>query len=75
MTSTDFSKDGINWSHKSVPGLICAYAQRLTNRRKRLGFSQRDLANLVNVSVNTIQSYESGCLPRGEHFLNLARSL
>lgn len=58
-----------------MPSLVFAYAQRLTNRRKRLGFSQRDLAKMVNVSVNTIQSYESGCLPRGEHFLNLARSL
>jgi DNA-binding XRE family transcriptional regulator len=37
--------------------------------------SQRDLAKMVDVSVNTIQSYESGSLPRGEHFLNLARSL
>ncbi len=30
---------------------------------------------MVNVSVNTIQTYESGSLPRGEHFLNLAKSL
>jgi hypothetical protein len=30
---------------------------------------------MVDVSVNTIQSYESGSLPRGEHFLNLARVL
>jgi hypothetical protein len=29
----------------------------------------------MGVSVNTIQSYESGSLPRGEHFLNLARVL
>jgi len=29
----------------------------------------------MGVSVNTIQSYETGSLPRGEHFLNLARVL
>ena len=69
------NNDGINWSTESSPDLVNAYAQRLTNRRKRLGLSQRDLAKMVDVSVNTIQSYESGSLPRGEHFLNLARSL
>jgi hypothetical protein len=30
---------------------------------------------MMGVSVNTIQSYETGSLPRGEHFLNLARVL
>ena len=37
--------------------------------------SQRDLANKVGVSVNTIQSYEGGSLPRGPHFLTLAKAL
>lgn len=69
------AKNGINWSPEASPDLVAAYAQRLINRRKRLGLSQRDLAKMVDVSVNTIQSYESGSLPRGEHFLNLARSL
>jgi len=69
------SKTGINWSPEASPELVSAYAQRLINRRKRLGLSQRDLAKMVDVSVNTIQSYEQGSLPRGEHFLNLARSL
>ena len=75
MTTFSFSKNGINWSPEAAPDLVNAYAQRLINRRKRLGLSQRDLAKMVDVSVNTIQSYESGSLPRGEHFLNLARSL
>ncbi len=69
------SKTGINWSPEAASELVSAYAQRLINRRKRLGLSQRDLAKMVDVSVNTIQSYEQGSLPRGEHFLNLARSL
>ncbi len=75
LNTYSFSKNGINWSPESAPELVTAYAQRLINRRKRLGLSQRDLAKMVDVSVNTIQSYESGSLPRGEHFLNLARSL
>lgn len=75
VTNFPFSKTGINWSTDASPDLVNAYAQRLINRRKRLGLSQRDLAKMVDVSVNTIQSYESGSLPRGEHFLNLARSL
>ncbi|MGL4208432.1 MAG: helix-turn-helix domain-containing protein [Candidatus Adiutrix sp.] len=75
MSIFPFSKSGINWSTSASPELVNAYANRLISRRKRLGLSQRDLAKMVDVSVNTIQSYESGSLPRGEHFLNLARSL
>jgi transcriptional regulator with XRE-family HTH domain len=75
LTKFSFDKNGINWSAEAAPELVNVYAQRLMNRRKRLGLSQRDLAKMVDVSVNTIQSYESGSLPRGEHFLNLARSL
>ena len=75
MTANFLSREKIDWSEKVSPELISAYAQRLIGRRKRLGLSQRDLAKMVDVSVNTIQSYESGCLPRGEHFLNLAKSL
>jgi transcriptional regulator with XRE-family HTH domain len=75
MTAPEFSKNGISWSPKASPELVSAYAQRLTNRRRRLGLSQRDLSRMVDVSVNTIQSYEAGSLPRGEHFLNLARAL
>ena len=75
LSTFPFAKNGINWSPDASPELVTAYAQRLINRRKRLGLSQRDLAKMVDVSVNTIQSYESGSLPRGEHFLNLARSL
>ena len=75
MSRSDFISGGIDWSPEASPELVSAYAQRLTGRRKRLGFSQRDLARLMRVSVNTIQSYETGSLPRGEHFLNLARVL
>lgn len=75
LSNFPFSKTGINWSTEASPDLVNAYAHRLINRRKRLGLSQRDLAKMVDVSVNTIQSYESGSLPRGEHFLNMARSL
>lgn len=75
MPRFDFNSGGIDWSPEASPELVSAYARRLIGRRKRLGLSQRDLARLMGVSVNTIQSYESGCLPRGEHFLNLARVL
>jgi transcriptional regulator with XRE-family HTH domain len=75
VSRLDLNSGGIGWSPEASPELVSAYAQRLTSRRKRLGFSQRDLARLMGVSVNTIQSYETGSLPRGEHFLNLARVL
>ena len=75
MPKFDFNSGVLDWSPEASPELVSAYARRLTGRRKRLGFSQRDLARLMGVSVNTIQSYEAGSLPRGEHFLNLARVL
>ena len=75
MPRFDFNSGGIDWSPEASPELVSAYAKRLTGRRKSLGFSQRDLSRLMGVSVNTIQSYEAGSLPRGEHFLNLARVL
>lgn len=51
------------------------FGEKVTMRRKILSINQRDLAKLVMVSVNTIQSYEQGHLPRGNHFVNLARTL
>jgi transcriptional regulator with XRE-family HTH domain len=75
MPRFDFNSGGIDWSPEASPELVSAYARRLISSRKRLGFSQRDLSRLMGVSVNTIQSYETGSLPRGEHFLNLARAL
>ena len=75
IRTSDFYSPGVNWSTEASPELVSAYTQRLVGRRKHLGLSQRDLARMVNVSVNTIQSYEAGGLPRGEHFLNLARAL
>jgi len=75
MPRFDFHSGGLDWSPETSPELVSAYTQRLISRRKRLGFSQRDLSRLMGVSVNTIQSYETGNLPRGGHFLNLARAL
>lgn len=51
------------------------FKKRLEARRHTLKLSQRDLANMVGVSVNTIQSYEKGNLPRGHHFLDVAKAL
>lgn len=51
------------------------FSERTVLRRKLMRMSQKDLANKVGVSVNTIQSYEDGCLPRGENFLTLAKTL
>lgn len=51
------------------------FLKRFNTRRKALNLSQVDLARLVNVSVNTIQSYEQGKLPRGQHFIDVAKAL
>lgn len=52
---------------------VTVFARNLTALRKQQGLSQRELANLIKVSVNTIQSYESGThLPRSGHLIALA---
>lgn len=61
--------------YSEIEAASAVFGQRLSARRKALQLSQRDLANKVGVSANTIQSYEAGCLPRGAHFLTLARVL
>ena len=40
--------------------------------RKELGKSQRELANLLSVSVRAVQSYEQGWRPTPNHVLKIA---
>jgi transcriptional regulator with XRE-family HTH domain len=47
----------------------------LKTRRAAFGLTQRQLAAKVGVTVTTIQNYESGRLPKGEHLISLARAL
>ena len=51
------------------------FARKIIALRKEAGLSQRDLANKIEVSVNTLQSYERGQIPHGPHLIALARSL
>lgn len=51
------------------------FQHRFAQRRKDLRLSQRDMASKVGVSVNTIQSYESGNLPRGSNLIIVAEVL
>lgn len=70
--------DLFNHSQSSSNGTNIAslnFKKRFGAQRKALQLSQRDLADKVDVSVNTIQSYEAGSLPRGPHFLALAKAL
>ncbi|UQZ88464.1 hypothetical protein C4J81_04285 [Deltaproteobacteria bacterium Smac51] len=51
------------------------FQHRFAQRRKDLRLSQRDMASKVGVSVNTIQAYESGNLPRGSNLIIVAQVL
>lgn len=51
------------------------FRNRVFQRRKELGFSQRQLAKLLDVSVNTLQTYETGSLPRGGNLIFVAKAL
>lgn len=49
-----------------------AFKNRLKDERLARGLTQQDLANKVGVSLTTIQNYEGGQLPRGEHLVSLS---
>ena len=51
------------------------FRHRFEQRRQELRLSQREMAKKVGVSVNTIQSYEKGYLPRGRNLLVVAEVL
>lgn len=61
--------------YSEIETISATFGQRVIARRKSLNLSQKDLAKMVDVSVNTIQSYEGGSLPRGANFLALAKAL
>ncbi|SDF41231.1 XRE family transcriptional regulator [Desulfovibrio legallii] len=52
-----------------------AFARRLAQRREALGLRKQDLAERMGLSLTTIQQYERGQWPRGEHAVRLARTL
>lgn len=51
------------------------FGQRVRGRREKLGIAQQELARKVGVSLTTIQNYEGGQLPKGEHAIMLAFAL
>ncbi|GFK94454.1 HTH-type transcriptional regulator PrtR [Fundidesulfovibrio magnetotacticus] len=51
------------------------FGERVRKAREVLGLSQQEFASKVGVSVTTIQNYEGGKLPKGEHAISLAKCL
>lgn len=51
------------------------FAIRLRSLREEKGFTQQEMARKVGVSMTTIQNYEGGQLPKGEHAVSLAVAL
>ena len=52
-----------------------AFAARLRQRRENLGLHKQVLAETVGLSLTTIQQYENGQLPKGNHAVRLADAL
>lgn len=48
------------------------FGERLRQIRQKVGISQLRLAKDIGVSDTTIQNYEGGQLPKGEHVIKLA---
>lgn len=48
---------------------------RLKIRREKLGLSQKDLAERIGVSTNTIQSWERDTFPKGDALILLSEQL
>jgi len=51
------------------------FGLRLKVRREKLKDSQAGLAKKIGVSKTSIQNYESGKIPNGEHIIKLAKAL
>lgn len=49
--------------------------ERVRKTREMLGLGQQALATKVGVSLTTIQNYEGGKFPKGEHAVSLAKAL
>jgi transcriptional regulator with XRE-family HTH domain len=47
----------------------------VTSWRRSKGWTQRQLAEVVGVSLNTVQAWERGALPRPNHVRTLAEAL
>ena len=52
-----------------------SFGEKVYKLRSKHRFNQRDLAKMLKVSVNTLQSYEKGAVPHGPNLINLAKSL
>jgi transcriptional regulator with XRE-family HTH domain len=70
MTGSDFSSDLEKESRNHEN-----FFARLKLRRENLGYSQKNLAEMVGVSSNTIQSWEKNTHPKGNDLVLLAKYL
>lgn len=51
------------------------FGKRLSEKRKNLGITQKDLSAASSVSVTSIQNYENGQIPGGDILLRIASAL
>lgn len=51
------------------------FASRIKLKRRELGFTQKDLAGLLDVNIGTIRNYEAGLLPKGGYIIILSKVL
>lgn len=49
------------------------FGDNLKKLRERNNLKQKDLAYLLNVSIQSIKSWEAGTIPKGEHLIIIAK--
>jgi len=52
-----------------------SFSSRLKELREKFKYSQDGLAKKIGVSKTSIQNYESGKIPKGDHIIKLAKAL
>lgn len=52
-----------------------SFSGRLKDCRQKLNLKQADLAKIIGISKGSIQNYEAGMLPKGEHLIKLSEVL
>ncbi len=75
MPSADKSSSELGSMLDQERGNSEGLAVRVKLLRERSGLTQPELAKKVGLSLSTIQNYESGKFPRGEHAVSLAKAL
>ena len=75
VENNEGNSSGLPSESRGETRILTSLGERVKKAREMLGLNQQSLATKVGVSLTTIQNYEGGKFPKGEHAVSLARNL